>query len=145
MADLSGTAADTYVGGNFYIMWWLSGDALMKCGYVTADHATNDTEVIICPTGGTPNSIVALQAIVDIDTLLTDGVMYEFYSLHAGTVLTVKIEDDATAALKGEAFIASADGDAGTVELASTAGLVVGYSMKSYDTDAQGTWVELIT
>ena len=144
MADLSGTAEDTYVGGNFYMMWWLSGDALMKCGYVTADHAENDMEVIICPKAGTPNAVAALQADVDIDTLLTDGVMYQFYSLHAGTVLRVQCEDDATASFKGDCFIASNDGDAGMVEEATTAGAVVGYLMKTTDV-AAAAWIELIT
>ena len=48
--ELSAVAEDTYIGGNFYMMWWLAGDALHQCGYVVADHATNDTEVIVCGT-----------------------------------------------------------------------------------------------
>ncbi len=144
MADLSGTANDTYVGGQFYMMWHLAGDGNMICGGITADHATNDTEVIICPLAGVPNGVTALQATVDIDTALTDGVFYEFYSLKAGTVLRAQCEDDATASFKGDCFIASNDGDAGMVEEATTAGVVVGYLMKTIDV-AAAAWLELIT
>jgi len=143
-ASLSTTASDTYIGGSFYMMWWLAGDGNMKCGYTITDHATIDTEVIICTVNTAPFGVTALQADVDIDTALTDGVMYEFYSLHAGTALRIPHEDDAGATLKGAAFVTSVDGDAGTVQAGTTAGKVVGYGLKTYDT-AQGAFLDLIT
>jgi len=141
--ELSAVAEDTYVGGNFYMMWWNAGDALHQCGYVVADHATEDAEVIVCSTSGIPYGVGALQADVDIDTAFTDGVMYEYYCLHAGTVLRIPNDEDDLAALKGAAFIRS-DAVAGMVEQNSTAGYVVGYIMKTMDATVD-LYLELIT
>lgn len=141
--ELSAVAEDTYVGGNFYMMWWNAGDALHQCGYVVADHATNDAEVIVCATSGVPYGVGALQADVDIDTAFTDGVMYQYYVLHAGTVLRIPHDADAQACLKGAAMLRSA-AIAGMVEAGTTAGVVVGYSLKTYDTCAD-VYLELVT
>lgn len=144
IASLSATASDTYVGGTFYMQWMLSGDALHKCGYICASHATEDLEFSVCPTGGTPASVLALQADLDIDTLVTDGVMYEYYSLHVGTALRLGCEETATALFIGTAVIASADGVAGLFEAATTAGAVAGYSLEVVDVAAD-KWVEIMT
>lgn len=141
---LSASANDTYVGGAFYMMWWLAADGNMKCGYTITDHATEDEGVIICTINTAPYGVTALQADVDIDTALTDGVMYQNYILHVGTALRIPHEDDAGAGLKGAACVTSIDGDAGTVEYGTTAGKVVGYGVKSYDT-AVGAFLDLIT
>lgn len=143
IAELSASASDTYIGGTFYMMWLLSGDALHQCGYVCASHATND-EAVVCPTGGTPGMVCALQNDLDIDTVITDGVMYEYYSLHAGTALRLPYEETAGALFIGTAVIASFDGVAGMVEAATTAGTIAGYSLKVVDAAAD-LWVEVIT
>ena len=141
--ELSAVANDTYVGGNFVVAWWNAGDALHQCGYVVADHATNDDEVIVCGTGGTPFAVTALQADLDIDTVVVDGIMYKYYLLHAGTILRVGHDTDANAYLKGAGAIRSA-AIAGLVEAGTTAGAVVGYSVKTYDAGAD-LYLELIT
>ena len=143
IAELSASASDTYIGGSFFIVWFNAGDALHQCGYVVSDHATNDAEVIVCATSGTPFAVTALQADLDIDTAVTDGVMYEYYALHAGTALRVAHDTDADATFKGTAFLRSA-AIAGMVESGTTAGLVVGYGLKTYDAAAD-KYVELIT
>ena len=144
IAELSATANDTYVGGTFYMVWWNAGDALHQCGYVVADHATNDAEVIVLgTTTGIPYAVCALQADLDIDTVVTDGVMYEYYALHVGTALRVPNDETAQAYLKGTAAMTST-GVAGMVEGGTTAGLIVGYSLKSVDVAAD-TYIELIT
>jgi len=143
IAELSASASDCYVGGAFYLMWWNAGDALHQCGYVVADHATNDAEVIVCGTGGVPYGVCALQADLDIDSVITDGAMYAYYVLHAGTALRVPHDADAAAYLKGAAVIRSA-AIAGLVEAGTTAGVVVGYTLKTTDVAAD-TWIEVIT
>lgn len=141
--ELSAVANDTYVGGNFYLMWWLTGDALHQTGYVVADHASNDAEVIVCATGGRPFAVGALPSDADIDTPFPDGYMFPYYLLHAGTVLRVAHDEDAQASLKGAAFIRSA-ADAGMVETGTTQGIIVGFGMKTYDVCAD-KYLELIT
>lgn len=141
--ELSAVANDTYIGGNFYIMWYLAGDALHQCGYVVADHANIDTEVIVCGTGDIPFGVCALQNDLDIDSVITDGVMYSYYVLHAGTALRIPHDTDASATLKGAAFLRSA-AIAGLVEAGSTAGVVVGYGLKTYDAAAD-LYLDLIT
>lgn len=141
--ELSAVANDTYVGGNFYLMWWLSGDALHQTGYVVADHASNDAEVIVCATGGQPFGVAALHASTDIDSPFSDAVMYPYYLLHCGTALRVAHDADAQASLKGAAFIRSA-ALAGMVETGTTNGIVVGYGLKTYDACAD-KYLELIT
>lgn len=142
--SLSDYGADTYIGGAFYLMWWLAGDGNMKCGYTITDHATNDTEVIIGTLNTACYGITALQSDVDIDTAITDGTICSNYVFHIGTALRVIHEDDAEATLKGAAFVPSIDGDAGTVQAGTTAGRVVGYALKTYDVTA-GDFIELIT
>lgn len=136
-------ASDTYVGGNFYLMWWLAGDALHQTGYVVADHATNDAEVIVCGVGDKPYGVGALQADVDIDTAFSDGSTYSYYLLHAGTILRIAHDADAQASLKGAAFIRSA-ALAGMVETGTTDQYVVGWGMRTYDTTAD-LYLKLIT
>lgn len=141
--ELSAVANDTYVGGNFYIMWWLAGDALHQPGYMVADHASNDAEVIVCATGGQPFAVGALPNDADIDTAFTDAKMYPYYLLHIGTALRIAHDADAQASLKGAAFIRSA-AIAGMIETGTTQGIVVGYGMKTYDVCAD-KYLELIT
>ena len=143
IAELSATAGDTYVGGAFYMMWWEAGDASHQCGYVVEDDGTAAEEVTVCATNGVPFAVTALQADLDIDTSVTAGIMYEYYALHAGTVLRVPHDADAAAGLKGNAYIRS-DAIAGMVEKNTTAGVVVGYSLKTLDAPAD-TYIELIT
>lgn len=143
LANLSATANDCYIGGPFYMMWWLAGDALMKCGYIVADHATNDAEVIICGTSGIPFGVTALQDDVDIDTLLSDGTTYKFYALHAGTALRVGYEDAVKAIKLGEAMSKSAT-TAGTVLSGRTAGSYVGTTLVVEDA-AQNLWIEVMS
>ncbi len=143
IAELSASASDTYIGGVFYMVWFEAGDSSHQCGYVISDDATSDEEVIVCATGGTPFAVTALQADLDIDTSVTAGTMYEYYALHAGTALRVGHDTDADATFKGTAFIRSA-AIAGLVESGTTAGLVVGYGLKTYDVAAD-KYVELIT
>lgn len=144
LADLSGTANDTYVGGSFYMMWWLAGDALMKCGLVIGAHASNDAEVIICPTAAKePAGITALQADVDIDTALTDGTVYGFYALGAGTVLRVGVDAGTPSLTKAWATSTSTT-RAGNVRRSQGLGQEIGYPIKTYDSAAD-TWIEVIT
>lgn len=143
IAELSASAADTYIGGLFYMMWWEAGDSSHQCGYVISDDATADEEVLVCATGGTPFGVTALQADLDIDSSVTSGKMYEYYALHAGTALRIGHDTDADATFKGTAFLRSA-AIAGLVESGSTAGVVVGYGLKTYDAAAD-MYVELIT
>lgn len=141
--ELGDVANDTYVAGAFVMSWFLTGDALQQCGQVNADHATNDAETIICGTAGVPFGITALQAAVDIDTPIADGIMSSSYTLHAGTVLRVGNDATAAAYFKGTGAITSTT-VAGLVEDGTTAGVVVGYSMKTYDAGAD-KYLELIT
>lgn len=144
IAELSASASDTYIGGTFYIQWLLSGDALHQCGYICASHATND-EAIVCPVDGVPGMVCALQADLDIDTVVVDERMLAYYMLHAGTGLRVPYEETAGALFHGTAVITCVTGGvAGMVEVGTTAGVVVGYSLKVVDAAAD-TWVEVIT
>jgi len=143
IAELSASHNDTYVGGNFYMMWWEAGDSSHQCGYVIEDDASADDEVIVCSTDGVPCGITALQNDLDIDTAVTSGKMYEYYCLHIGTVLMVPHDEDDAASLKGQAYLRSA-ADAGMVELGTTAGVVVGYSQKTYDAPVD-CYIELVT
>lgn len=143
IAELSASANDTYVGGAFYMMWWEAGDSSHQCGYVVEDDATADEEVIVGSTDCVPFAVTALQADLDIDTEVTSGLIYEYYALHAGTVLLIPHDADAAAGFKGNAYLRSA-AIAGMVELGTTAGVVVGYAMRTYDTPAD-TYIELIT
>ena len=143
IAELSASADDTYVGGEFYMMWWEAGDSSHQCGYVIMDDGTAAEEVKVCATSGVPFGVTALQADLDIDTSVTSGKMYEYYALHAGTILRIPHDADAAAGLKGNAYLRSA-AIAGMVELGTTAGVVVGYALKTYDAPAD-TYIELIT
>lgn len=143
LANLSASANDTYIGGNFYMMWWLAGDALMKCGYVIADHATNDAEVIICSTSGVPFGVAALQADVDIDTLLTDGTVYGFYALHSGTALRLGWQTSG-AAIRIHGAVSRSAAVAGTCVEARTAGATIGNTLEAEDSPAD-KWLNVLT
>jgi len=140
--ELSAVASDTYVGGNFYMMWWEAGDAAHQCGYLVQDDGS-DEEVKVCATSTVPFAVTALQSTLDINTEVVEGVMYEYYSLKAGTVLLIPHDTVEDASVRGTCMISST-AVAGMVEADTTAGMVVGYCMKSYDTDAD-LYLELIT
>jgi len=113
MANLSDTANDTYIGGQFYIMWWEAGDSSHKCGEVIMDD--NQEEVKICSTSGQPCGFTALQAAVDIDTDVTSGVTYQYYCRKMGTVLYL-YHDTGTGAIAKSQLICRSDAVAGANE-----------------------------
>lgn len=145
IAELSDTASDTYIGGTFYMMWHLAGDAAHQCGYVVASHATVDLEVIVCGTGGIPFCVTALQHDLDIDSVITDGEMYEYYLLHVGTALLLPHDTNADAAFAGE-DMGRSETVAGMINAAPTVedNELVGRLMKVYDVAAD-KWLEVIT
>jgi hypothetical protein len=145
IAELSATANDTYIGGTFYMMWHLAGDAVHQCGYVVASHATEDLEMIVCGVGGIPACVTALQHDLDIDTEITDGVMYEYYLLHVGTALLLPHDTNADAAFAGE-DMGRSETVAGMINAGPTIedNELVGRLMKVYDAAAD-CWLEVIT
>ena len=104
IAELSATASDCYVAGNFVLKWMEAGDSSHQCGYIVEADATADEEVIVCSTDGFPWLVTALQADLDIDTSVTAGSMYSYYTLHAGTVLRVPHDTNSDALFGGEGF-----------------------------------------
>lgn len=144
LANLSATANDCYVGGSFYMMWWLAGDSSMQTGFVIADHATNDAEVIICSTSGIPFGVAALQSTVDVDTAFTDAILYSFYALHSGTVFRLGKDTTAQVIKLGDSMRRSA----------AVAGLIGGGALdanshvgKYLETEDVGAdkWLKVIT
>ena len=113
MADLSATANDTYIGGQFWIAWWEAGDGSHKCGEVIMDDVVE--EVKICSTSGQPCGFTALQPDVDIDTDLTSGITYQYYCRKMGTVLYLYHDAGTGAIAKGQ-LICRSDAVAGSNE-----------------------------
>lgn len=144
LANLSATAEDTYVGGAFYIMWWKTGDALIKTGHIIAAHTSNDNEVVICPTAAAePAGVAALQADVDIDTAIADDIMSSFYALKAGTVLRIGVDAGTPSFIKAWA-VSTSTTRAGNIRRSQGLGQLVGYPIKTYDSAAD-KWIEAIT
>jgi hypothetical protein len=100
--ELSSRANDCYIGGHFVMKWMEAGDSSHQCAYIVEADASADEEVIVCSTDGFPWLVTALQADLDIDSSVTAGVMYNYYTLHAGTVLWVPHDTNADAAFGGE-------------------------------------------
>jgi len=137
-------ANDTYVGGNFIIEWFEAGDSAHKCGEVVeAEASGNAGEVIVCSVDGIPFAVTGLQADLDIDTDVTEGLPYMYYLLHAGTVLRIPHDATTETGIRGEGCIRS-DAIGGAVEKGTTAGAVVGYLVRD-DTTCADSWVVLIT
>ena len=145
IAELSATASDTYIGGTFFMTWRLAGDALHQCGYVCASHATIDLELIVCGTSGIPFSVCALQHDLDIDSVVTDGVMYEYYVLHVGTLLHLPHDGNTDAAFAGE-DMGRSESIAGLINAGPTIedNELVGRLFQVYDVAAD-CWLEVIT
>ena len=137
-------ANDTYVGGSFVIEWFEAGDSAHKCGEVVEAESTgNAGEVIVCSTDGIPFAVLGLQADLDIDTDVTEGLSYMYYLLHAGTILRIPHDETAETGIRGEACIRSA-AVGGSVYKGTTAGVVVGYLVRD-DTTCASSWLVLIT
>lgn len=146
LANLSDLPAnDCYIGGQFYMMWWLAGDAYMKCGFLAGSHASNDGELISTYAATVnPCAVAALQADVDIDTALSDGTMYEFYMLGCGTHLRLPHDGTVGALLKGDPLENTASTARGTVKKWVTPGKIMGFVTKTIDA-AEQVWIKGIT
>lgn len=144
LANLSTIANDCYIGGQFYTMWWLAGDAHMKCGFLTGAHASNDAEMISTYAATvSPAAVAALQADVDIDTALSDASMYEFYMLGAGTLFNIPHDGTIEAILKGKGLEGTAGTARGTVKSWDGTGQILGYTIRTYDTTEQ-EWLKMV-
>ena len=117
--ELSTRASDCYIGGNFNMIWRLAGDSVHQCAYVVEGDASVNGEVIACSTDGLPLAVTALQASLDIDTEVTEGVMYEYYLLHSATMLWLPHDTNADAIVEGDSLIRSAS-VAGMVDTPAT-------------------------
>jgi hypothetical protein len=142
--NLSDTASDTYIGGNFNMMWFEAGDSTMKCGLLVECDETAAEEITVNAVNTEAFGVLALQADLDIDTAVTSGKTYSIYLLHSGTMLYLQHEDDAGTLYKGQICRDSIDGDAGRFQSGSTAGHVIGWSLV-LDGTAQGDWEKMIT
>lgn len=145
LANLSTIASDCYIGGSFYIMWWLAGDANMKCGFLAGSHASNDAELISTYAATvTPAAVGALQADVDIDTAFSDGTWYQYYMLGVGTGLRIPHDGTIEALLKGDPLENTAGTARGTVHKWVTPGKIIGAMIETVDA-AEQVWLKMIS